>query len=303
MQYETAARILRLFSANSATRQLYEWLGRARGLVGRDQDINWKYFWRTPMLLEALRRHGILTPGMRALEIGTGWFHWEALMLRNEVPCEVTLYDVVDKRRPTRMQRFLQQLSDSEVRERLGLENADGAALMQQAAAAASPAELYEMLGFSYAADPSGKMPGLPDAAYDLLVSSDVGEHLIRDHIPDILRRWFEVTRPGGYGYHLIVLVDHLRIYAKDAHEKQYLTYDRQEFLGRINNAVQYVNTLQVPEYREAFETAGFEILEMTPVGTCDLDRIDVHPSWSDFSAEDLSCTVLQVVVRRPLQP
>jgi hypothetical protein len=301
MRYYLASKALRGFSATPATRYAYRKLGNLkRDYLQRNSAIPFKYFERTRSFVEALDRHGMAKPGLAALEIGTGWVHWESLMLRNRTEARVLLYDVWDNRSFRKLQAYAGQLADPAVRARLGLEGGAGAALMERVSRCRSFAEAYALLGFEYLLDPSGTLEGVPEGSFDLVVSSDVGEHIPRESLPLVVERSFRALRPGGWAYHQIVITDHLTIYDRSVHPKEYLRYTREHYQSKILSQVQYINMVQVPEWEDLFRGSGFDIMETNRVGMSDLSAIEVHPSWGFVPEDDLACTVVQFVLRRP---
>ena len=301
MQYHLASKALRGFSATRLTRYAYRKIGNIkRDFIQNDGSIPCKYYDRTPLFVDALKRHGMTSPGIDALEIGTGWVHWESLMLRNQVDCRVLLHDVWDNRSFRKFRAYVRRLTDPAVRARLGLDNPAGAALMERAATSRTAAEAYALLGFEYLLDPSGTLSGVPEGGFDLVVSSDVGEHIPRASLPLVVGRSFRALRPGGWAYHQIVISDHLAIYDRSVHPKEYLRYSRAYYESRILSGIQYINLVQIPEWLDLFRTAGFEVVEMNRTGMSDLSSIEVHPSWEGVPAEDLACTVVQFILRRP---
>ncbi|MEO0623898.1 MAG: class I SAM-dependent methyltransferase [Pseudomonadota bacterium] len=300
MRYRTAAQLLRLASATAPTRRLYRLLGNLKNArSGATARIAPKYVFRSEKFLELLRAHGVLREGLEALEIGTGWVHWEALMLRLEVPSETLLYDIWDNRSWERFRAYARQIAAPEMRAALGITGAHAEDLIAAVAAAPDRETAYGLLGFSYQADPTGLLAGIADGSRDLIISSDVGEHLRREDLPEILARTQAVLRPGGWAYHQVVLTDHLGIYAKGTHPKEYLRYSGAEFDGRINNRLQYINRVQIPDWVAGFETAGFEMVAVERIGTCDLSGFPVHSDYSTLPPEDLACTVVQFLVRK----
>lgn len=301
LSYYATALALKAFSINGFSEQLYRSLGNARNAIKNEPDIAAKYYFRTPIFLETLRRHNVLKPGLKALEIGTGFIHWEALMLRNEIPCSVQLYDVWDNRTYHRFQSYVRHLANPSVRKRLGMSVPQNQALMAEVLELPDFEAVYRRLGFDYKLDPSGLLQGVEDNAFDLVVSSDVGEHLRRDDIPEIIRRSMQVLKPGGWAFHQVCLVDHLRIYAGSTHPKQYLSFSKAHYARYLNNGVQYINQVQVPEWKAMFEDAGFEIVALDRTGTEDLAGLNIHSDWSGITKQDLACTVVVFMVRKPL--
>jgi hypothetical protein len=300
MNYFLTSQALKAVSATAVTKRLYRVAGNLkRDYIGANYPIEWKYFFRTSKFIDLISSRVPLEDGMSALEMGTGWVHWESLVLRSCVNCNIVLYDVWDNRSFRKFQSYTRQLSDPNVRHRLGL-NGSRRDLMEQAAASASLEEAYEILGFIYHLDPTGSLAGIPEKRFDFLMSSDVGEHLPAENVEEILSRTFEVLKPGGWAYHQIVLADHLTIYDPSAHPKEYLKFDKCYYNKALLSGIQYINLLQIPEWLELFERAGFETVAMTRSGMSDISAIDIHPSWRRFSSEDLACTVVQFLLRRP---
>lgn len=61
------------FSSTAATRYAHRKLGNLTRDLQRDNTVPYKYFDRTRLFVETLKRHGIARPDFEALEIGTGW--------------------------------------------------------------------------------------------------------------------------------------------------------------------------------------------------------------------------------------
>ena len=57
---------------------------------------------------------------------------------------------------------------------------------------------------------------------------------------------------------------------------------------------------MQIPEWLTLFEASGFEVLETRRLSGSDLSGLPVHESWRGMSEEDLACSVVQFVTRRP---
>ena len=250
MRYYLAAKALRGFSTNSATKYAYRKLGNIkRSYLNLDNSIPYKYFDRTKLFIEALNRYQITYPSIEVLEIGTGWVHWELLIVRNRVDCRVLLYDVWDNRSFRKFRAYARQLTDPDIRVRLGLESNSGADLMERVSKCLTPEEAYALLGFEYLLDPSGTLVDVPECRFGLVVSSDVGEHIPRESLPLVVSRSLQALRPGGWAYHQIVIADHLTIYDRSIHPKEYLKYSREYYSANLLSDVQYINLLQIPDW------------------------------------------------------
>jgi hypothetical protein len=296
--YWGVAMALRLFALNGMTRRLYRLIGN-RLNARRDTTILGKYFHFTPGIYAVLTGIGALRDGVRMLEIGTGWAHWDALIARNHAAIRATLCDIWDNRSLERFRAYLVQLAEPDIRHRLGLDPERGRDLMARAAAATSFEAAYDLLGFDYVIDPSGRLESLA-GPFDLIVSRDVGEHVRREDVDAFCRGTFALLRPGGVAFHQIVLTDHLNIYVRGIHPKEYLRFDR-SFHGRwVSNGIQYTNLLQVPDWSDRFLSAGLDVLDIRRAAVHPLDGLAIHPSWQGIPPEDLACTVLHCLLRRP---
>ncbi len=301
ISYYGTGLMLNLASLNQLTRRAYRYLGNLKNTAtGAATAIPTHYIERTRSFFEMLRRHDVVLPGMKVMEVGTGWVHWEALMLRNEIACDTILYDVWDNRSFERFRAFVKELTDPALRARLGLQNHDGLRLMQRIADTSSFNRAYDRLGFKYIVDPSGLLPMIAKDSLDFIFASDVAEHFDRDDIPQILSRTFKALKPGGHLYHQIVLTDHLRIYDRTVHDKEYLRFSGKFFDRFLNNKVQYINRLQIPDWHNQFALAGFEIVETNRLVHSDLSTIDVHAEYAHIHPSDLSCAVVQFLLKKP---
>ena len=299
--YYSTGLVLNLFSLNEITRRAYRHLGNAKNAVLPGAgNVPEHYVARTRSFLHMLRKHNVVRPGMQVMEVGTGWVHWEALMLRSELECRTLLYDVWDNRSFERFRAYARALTCPQLRARLGLVNADGFHLIEKVAASKSFDEAYDILGFDYLIDESGFLAPVRDESIDFIFGSDTAEHFAREDVPRILARNYEVLRPGGHIYHQIVLTDHLRLYDRSVHDKEYLRYSGGFFDRFLNNQVQYINRLQIPEWTQFFEDAGFEVMEKNPLLTINLETIDVHSDYAHFDRKDLSCAVVQYLLKKP---
>lgn len=227
--------------------------------------------------------------------------HWDALILRNKVPCSIQLYDIWDNRSFGKFLNYCRQIENPTLRGKIGLDADIDQDLMTRLIRCKTLEECYDLLDFDYVLDSEGKLSAVENGQFDLVISNAVFEHLYGPDVETILRRTFEVLRPGGWAIHLVVMSDHIRVYAKGAHIKEYLKYSKSDYFEKYQNEIQYINLIQMPEWKLLIEAAGFEIVETIHRSVGDLSKLDVHPSWRHIPDADLACAVGQFVLRKPL--
>ncbi|NMO90347.1 class I SAM-dependent methyltransferase [Actinomycetospora sp. TBRC 11914] len=305
LKYTAVAAASKAFSVNNVTRRAYRVLGnKVLERMRLDSGIPAPYLDRAVRLLETCDRYSALAAGDRVLELGTGWVHWEATILRLFHDVEVTLYDVVDNRLPRAYRAWLGQLRDEldgDFGRRLPVsaERLDAArALADRALRTESYDELYALMGFRYVLDPSGMLAGVPPNSYALVVSADVLEHVPARTLPTYLDEARERLLPGGLSVHQIDLVDHFTYFDPTCSKKNYYRYTDESWRRWFDSDVQYINRVQCPEWRALFADAGFEAMEEDQVSE-PLPPHGLAPEYADLSAPDRECMQMLVVHRR----
>ena len=252
--------------------------------------------------LRHIEAHGGIRDGLRLLELGTGWVHWEALFTRLFYDVRVVLFDVWDNRQ---FPGFLHYAS--ELRHRLRTEvSRDPSAiaraetLMDRVLQARDFTEVYDLLGFEYLVEPSGSLGAVSDASIDLVISSDVLEHVPRAAMTTLISDLARILRPGGRTAHQIVFTDHLTIYDRTVHPKNYLRYSDRQWRRWFENGVQYINRLQPSDFARMFREAGFEIEAETTVQTCDSSQLRIAEPFRAYRTEELNIAVNRIITRKP---
>ncbi len=83
IKYAMTATALKLFSISPQTKRMYRLLGNTLGQRMRIQaGLDRYHMDRAKRILELCERHQAIQKGDRLLEIGTGWIHWESMILQ-----------------------------------------------------------------------------------------------------------------------------------------------------------------------------------------------------------------------------
>jgi cyclopropane fatty-acyl-phospholipid synthase-like methyltransferase len=303
LNYMVAAGALKAFSFTPQTRKLYRFLGNVLGANRRISiGLPDYYVDRGLELIDIINRHQAVRQGDHILEIGTGWMHWESIFIRlfNEV--QATLFDVWDNRQLKPLKSYVAQLDKAiEVKTRLPFEKTiDIHELIKAITSVNSFPELYNLLGFQYVVDPNGTLRSFRDAEFALVYSTDVLEHVEGKTLGIYLNDICRILKPGGYSVHKIDLHDHLAFYDKGASQKTYLKYSDSAWKHYFENKVQYFNRIQRPEWLQLFQSAGLTLVQEES-RFIDVRSLKVSPRYRDLTQQDLACSSIRVVHRKPL--
>lgn len=301
IRYFMIACALKLFSLSVQTKKLYRFLGNTLGARKRARaGLPKSYIDRAKWILSVFERHKIEHEGIRLLELGTGWVHWESTILRLFYNAQFTLFDVWDNRQLGAFKTYVSELHDLLGREIgvLGLRHGEVRDLLEAIAAVNSFAELYHLLGFEYIVEPTGTLRTLEQGIYDACFSVNVLEHVNRTIAPEYVKDLYSLLKPGGYSFQVIDISDHLANYDRSVCRKNYLKYSDAVWRLCFENSVQYFNRIQRGEWLCLFRQAGFELLEeeslFQPV------RVTINKDYKGLDRKDIECVVLKMVHRKP---
>jgi SAM-dependent methyltransferase len=163
---------------------------------------------------------------------------------------------------------------------------------------------LLAPLGIEYRA-PYGRLLSERAGAYDLVLCTQVLQHVPPPALPALLQEVHTCLRPGGLFHATIHFVGHFGDpFARGGHY-EHLVPSPEHWERRFNSRLMSFNRLKGPDYRAALERAGFELLEFkitapTAADLAELRRTPVHPSFQRYSEEDLAALGVFWVARKP---
>jgi SAM-dependent methyltransferase len=297
VRYALAALALKAFSANGASRALYRRIGNTIGQQRRRNSSIAGWVRKGNLMIDLCDRHGAVNSGDTLLELGTGWIHWYAVYLRLHYDVCITMFDVWDNRQFAAFSSCLSKLR--------ALVNAGHSYpqrvtdLLDRIWRVESFEGLYTLLGLEYVVEREGRLDQFRDCSFDCVLSGDVLEHVPLTHSSQDVEEIYRILKPGGHSIHQIGIDDHLSHYDKNESPKNYLRYSDRTWKLFFENDVQYINRLQMSDWLGLFDNAGFSLLERTMQSrNVELPRID--PKYHGYTDEDLSCTRLTIVHRKP---
>lgn len=302
LKYTLTATALKVFSLSPQTKRGYRFLGNTLGQKKRIRaGLSRQYIDRAKHILDLCNRYQAIHPGAHLLEIGTGWVHWEATILRLFYDVKITLFDIWDNRHFSTYKYYCQQLSEI-IDDEIPMEAAQRERVHHLLAGiqkAQSFDEIYTLLDFSYVIHPKGTLDMFGDEAFALIFSSNVLEHVDKAILPDFTRDLHRILQPGGYSIQQIDLGDHLSYYDRSAPLKNYLRYTEVTWKRFFQNDVQYFNRVQKPDWMEMFQAAGLKLVEVE-TSDIDLGALPISANYQQINRQDLCCWTLRVVHARP---
>ncbi len=302
LKYITVAIILKMFSLSPSTKHAYRLIANNLGARSRtSKQLPPRYFNRANTLLDLNHRYGFLKQGDKILEIGTGWLHWEAIVIRLLFDTRSVLCDVWDNRQLIALKDYIAQLEG--MLDKLNVDDTklDRARwLIPQIKAVQSFDELYRLLDFTYVLDKSGELASFEQETFDFVVSVDVLEHVHKDSAFSLVKGFSNVLKPGGYLMHKIDMNDHLYYYSDTVSPKQYMHYSDRTWKRYFENDVQYINRIQLPEWRAMFHDAGLELVHEETIME-DLKGLEVAPLYQDLLLDEIACSNVIFLYRKPL--
>ena len=301
IKYVVTAAALKLFSTSPQTKRLYRRIGNVLDQGRRIRDgLPTYYVDRAKKILELCAKHHAIQAGDRLLEVGTGWLHWESMIIRLFYATEITMFDVWDNRYFGAYKIYLEQFErvmDKELNmDPIRLEHAHK--LLKAILKASSFDEIYKLLGLRYVINPRGTLEQFQDESFALIFSCDVLEHIQKDILPQVTQNFHRLLKPGGYSIHKIDPSDHLYYYDTSVSQKNYLRYSDRVWRRYFENNVQYINRIQRAEWLDLFHRAGFELVEEESV-TVDIGSIKIDKDYQNLDEQDLQCVTLTVIHRK----
>lgn len=303
IKYYTTACALKLFSLSAPTRQMYRILGNTVGARRRVRTgLPAGYIVRANWLLSLFEKYNVRHEGAKLLELGTGWMHWDAVVIRLFYNAQCTLFDVWDNRQFQAFHAYASGLLDvfDDAIEIGSSEHSEAKEILRTIVSISCFEELYELLGFQYVVEPAGTLQKFEHNTYDVCFSYNVFEHINGVIISDYVRKLYHLLKPGGYSFMRIDMSDHLAHFDQNVCRKNYLRYSDTVWMRFFENDVQYFNRIQRGEWLKLFSEAGFMLVEeevlSEPINT------SINKKYEHLSRKDIECTILKLVHQKPFK-
>ncbi|WP_437227744.1 methyltransferase domain-containing protein [Planctomicrobium sp. SH661] len=308
MSWKLKAHTLGILSRMPAGRSLYHFLQKCAGTnrLNVRRDLN-----RAFELVDLVHQAGDTIEGATCLEVGTGWRPFVPFVLALGGAKRVITVDVNPWLTPAyasetwkSLELFLPEIAancrlpEHEVWDRFRKVPRNAKTLKA----------IFDPLNIEYIYPGDARATGLPDNSVDIVLSSNVLEHIPRDIQLDIHRESLRILRAGGLTVHRFNPQDHYATVDSQITHANFLQFSSEEWHWLGGSGLAYHNRLRSRDYRELFDEAGLNIeicrervdprsLEAIQKGT-----LAVHPEFQRYTAEELAADYMWTVCRKPVQ-
>jgi hypothetical protein len=230
--------------------------------------------------LQAIR--GTSIPGMRIIELGSGWYPTLPLLLLREFGA-AQIYTFDSSRHYSRA-----RIGDAAREIMKAFPESREDPVLQ---ATASTGVLPESVHY-YPHRKLQEIAGLPDGPADLAVSRSVLEYMVPQDVALVHRQSHKWLKKNALWVHLVGTSDDRARHDRSLKRFDFLRYGEAEWTRICGNRYSYKNQLRLPEYRDLFKLAGWNVARERAVvsesAIADLKLITIHSQFAKFSASEL---------------
>lgn len=305
MSWKLKAHALAVLSRIPAGKRVYHllqrWSGTNRLIVRRDLD-------RAFELVDLTHQAQGRVEGAVCVEVGTGWRPFVPYVLalggaRRVITLDINPWLTFEYAIETwrALEPHLQEISAvcqlplPEVRQRYQRVSREVRSL----------SELFETLGIEYIYPGDARATGLPDGGVDLVLSSNVLEHIPHDVQLEIHRESRRILRNDGLAVHRFNPQDHYATVDPAITNANFLRYSSRAWHWYGGSGLAYHNRLRSRDYREMFTAAGLDIeicrerIDQRSLKVIRSGVLPVHREFQGYTAEELAVDYMWLVGRK----
>jgi SAM-dependent methyltransferase len=167
--------------------------------------------------------------------------------------------------------------------------------------------QLLEPLNIRYVYPGDARDTGLAADSVDIVLSSNVLEHIPRDVQEGIHRESLRILRAGGIAVHRFNPQDHYATVDRRITHANFLRYSSEEWHWYGGSGLAYHNRLRSRDFSQMFAAAGFSLeISRTRIDARSLESIQsgelpIHPEFAGYSPQELAGDYMWIVARKPL--
>jgi hypothetical protein len=272
---------------------------------GRTKGINTTYVSSFRLIRKARET---VPEGARVMEVGTGWYHHDAVLLYVVGDYETYLFDVEDKAHLQYVKNFARTLMrDSAMLSReLGVAEDTIHRRLERVLRQDSREQLYTALNWVPVITRYVTQPFLPKRSIDFMLSNCVINHIPPRILGPELVALREILKDDGSMYHLIGHDDHWAFHDPSANMFNFYRYS-DRYYALLFESMEYHNRMVIAEWRELFARSGLDVEDWFRHKTDASERaIKALPNldrrFAQHPPEDLATKYSYVLLRKASQ-
>jgi SAM-dependent methyltransferase len=147
---------------------------------------------------------------------------------------------------------------------------------------------------------------GIPDGTVDLVVSSNVLEHIAVETLRRIQDESYRILKPGGLAVHRFGPADHFALVDPSITRANFLQFSARQWKWYGGSGLAYHNRLRCVQYDRLFSEAGFDTVtrrvytDERSIQAIQTGRLHVHPEFAGFTPQELAEDHMSVACRKP---
>jgi SAM-dependent methyltransferase len=266
---------------------------------------------RVANLVELVREAEGSVVGARIVDIGSGWRPFIPFVLRLAGARRVITLDVnpwMDKRYAWETYRALRDRLD-EVASKLELAEKDVRdAFPHLDSQTMELRAILDAFGVEYRCPADASATTLDGSSIDIVLSSNVLEHVPPSELALIHRESLRILRPGGLAVHRFNPQDHFAEIDSTITGANFLRYSERDWHWLGGSGLSYHNRLRCRQHRQLVVRAGFEVVvdrvrqDGVALQAIRSGELPLHSDFSDFTPEELAADYMWLVARKPDQ-
>jgi hypothetical protein len=306
MHWKYKAHLLACLSRLPGGRSIYHWLQRVAGTNRLQLQRDLQRAFELVDLVFAAR--GELA-GARVVEIGTGWRPLVPYVLalggaRQVITLDINPWLTLQYARETwqALEPVLPEIAArcqvpvEQVRERY----------LRVPPQADTLQEMLQPLGIEYRYPADARSTGLSSGSVDLIVSSNVLEHIPREIQLEIHRESRRILQRGGLSVHRFNPQDHFSTVDSSITFANFLRFSSAEWHWLGGSGLAYHNRLRSRDYLELFAAAGLEVrvhrerIDQRSLAAIRSGELPVHPEFQGYTPEELAVDYMWLAAAVP---
>jgi len=276
MHWKLRANLLRCLATIPGGHGVYRLL---QSQFGRFRDPRYirRKFKRQAELARLAVEHGVQLEGSHVMELGTGWVPAMSIGFYLCGAVRVSTFDLNRYVRSDALRLVIEQINVEAGNEDIwadlvGIEKLYSRMKVTKASKivwnwfngrSRQSLSNFEFFNVDYVAPGDARHTELPSASVDIHCSTNTFEHIPREDLLAILIEARRVLKPDGLAIHYVDPTDHFAHADQTQSPVRFLNLSERDIERYYRNRYAYQNLLFDDDYRELFDEAGLEIVDV----------------------------------------